>query len=60
MTLEEKLQKAIDLLSEADFLLQEALPDSVQDECYNIHCSIELVIDEIHELNETMKENANG
>jgi hypothetical protein len=40
-----KLQEAIDKLHEADALMQEALGAS--DECFDLHCAIESVADDI-------------
>jgi hypothetical protein len=40
-----KLQEAIDKLHEADALMQEALGHS--DECFDLHCAIESVADDI-------------
>ena len=59
MTMEQKLQKVIDLLDQADVEMQAALPDSVNEECYNLHNSIQLVIDSITDLNEALKTNSN-
>lgn len=50
MTLEQKLQKVIDLLEQADAEIQAALPESISDECYNIHNDIQNVIDLINDL----------
>ena len=39
------LQAAIDLLQEADALVQQALGDT--DSCYDTHCGIEELIDDL-------------
>ncbi len=40
-----KLREAMDLLEDADALVQEALGDT--DACYDIHCGIEELVDEL-------------
>jgi hypothetical protein len=49
-----KLQEAIDKLHEADVLIQEAIGAS--DECYDLHCAIGGVVDDIAEYAEQLVE----
>jgi hypothetical protein len=49
-----KLQEAINKLHEADALMQEALGAS--DECFDLHCAIESVADDIAEYAEQLVE----
>jgi uncharacterized coiled-coil DUF342 family protein len=49
-----KLQEAIDKLHEADALMQEALGAS--EECFDLHCAIESVADDIAEYAEQLVE----
>jgi hypothetical protein len=50
----QKLQEAIDKLHEADALMQEAL--GACDECYDLHCAIESVADDVAEYAEQIIE----
>jgi hypothetical protein len=47
LTKADKLRQAIELLAEADAMIQEALGAS--DECYDLHCGIEDIIDEVED-----------
>jgi hypothetical protein len=49
-----KLQQAIDKLHEADALMQEALGAS--DECFDLHCGIQSMVDDIAEYAEQLVE----
>jgi uncharacterized coiled-coil DUF342 family protein len=49
-----KLQEAIDKLNEADALVQEALGHS--DECFDLHCGIQSMADDIAEYAEQLDE----
>jgi uncharacterized coiled-coil DUF342 family protein len=49
-----KLQAAIDKLNEADALVQEAL--GVSDECFDLHCGIQSMADDIAEYAEQLVE----
>ena len=49
-----KLQEAINKLHEADALLQEALGNTEQ--CFELHCAIENVADELQEAVEQLVE----
>ena len=49
-----KLQEAIDKLHEADALMQEALGAS--EECFDLHCAIENIAEEIAEYGEMLIE----
>jgi benzoyl-CoA reductase/2-hydroxyglutaryl-CoA dehydratase subunit BcrC/BadD/HgdB len=49
-----KLRQAYEKLHEADALMQEALGAS--DECYDLHCAIENVADDIAEMAEQLEE----
>ena len=49
-----KLQQAIALLNEADALMQSALGNTEQ--CYDLHCAIENVADELQEVAEQLVE----
>ena len=49
-----KLQAAIDKLHEADVLMQEALGAS--DECFDLHCGIQSMADDIAEYAEQLIE----
>ena len=49
-----KLQEAIDKLHEADALVQEAL--GVSDECFDLHCGIQSMADDIAEYAEQLVE----
>ena len=49
-----KLQEAIDKLHEADALMQEALGAS--DECFDLHCGIQSMVDDITEYAEQLEE----
>jgi hypothetical protein len=50
----QKLQEVIALLHEADVLLQEALGNTEQ--CFELHCAIENVADELDEAAEQLIE----
>jgi hypothetical protein len=41
----DKLREALELLQDADALVQEALGDT--DACYDLHCGIEELVDEL-------------
>lgn len=49
-----KLQEAINKLHEADALMQEALGAS--DECFDLHCGIESIADDLAEYAEQLEE----
>jgi hypothetical protein len=49
-----KLQEAIDKLHEADALVQEAL--GATEECFDLHCGIESIADDIAEYAEQLVE----
>lgn len=55
-TQQQQLQQAIDLLNQADVLVQQAMGHS--DECYYIHSQIENAADDVQDFMNTENENA--
>jgi len=53
---QQKLQQAMDLLHQADVLVQQAMGHS--DECYYIHSQIENAADDVQDFMNTENENA--
>jgi hypothetical protein len=54
----DKLREALELLQDADALVQEALGDT--DVCYDTHCGIEELIDELRCDVEDLERRAEG
>jgi hypothetical protein len=53
-----KLREAMELLMDADVLVQEALGDT--DVCYDLHCGIEELIDQLRDDVEDLDRRAEG
>ena len=51
----ERLEMAIALLHDADAMMQAALGDT--EACYDIHCAIESVIDDVRDAIDTLEAN---
>jgi hypothetical protein len=54
----DKLRRALELLMDADVLVQSALGDT--DACYDLHCGIEELVDEIRCDIEDLERRAEG
>jgi hypothetical protein len=54
----DKLRRALELLMDADALVQSALGDT--DACYDLHCGIEELVDEIRCDIEDLERRAEG